>query len=218
LKTPATALMAFSQLARRRLDSGRVFERQQIAELVYVMEWESQRLNMLTARLLDTSRIQAGTLALEYEQADLVLLIRNVIRAATPGHRINFTAPDALVASIDPLRVEQVIRNLLDNAIKYGGPNNPVEISLSTDEPGIATVVVRDYGPGIAPEHRAHIFEQFYRANEASGVAGMGLGLHITHQIIALHGGSVTADFPSDGGTRFIVRLPIAAHSADARD
>jgi two-component system, chemotaxis family, CheB/CheR fusion protein len=217
LKTPTTALLALSQLARSRLRRGKVLERQQVADLVDVMEWESQRLNMLTARLLDTSRIQAGTFALECEPTDIVALIRNIIRAAKPAQSVNFTAPDVLVANVDPLRVEQVVRNLLDNAIKYGGATSPVDISLSMQRPETAVLAVRDYGPGIAPEHRAHIFEQFYRANRTAAVPGMGLGLHITHQIVVLHGGSIAAEFPADGGTRFIVRLPTQGHPTDAR-
>jgi signal transduction histidine kinase len=217
LKSPAMALMALSQLAHSRLEQSEVLERRQMADLVDMMEWESQRLHMLTARLLDTSRIKAGTLALEYEPTDLAALVRDIIRATRPAQPVNLTVPAVLVGNVDPLRVEQVVRNLLDNAIKYGGPNNPIDISLSQQQRETAVLVVRDYGPGIAPEHRARIFEQFYRGDWTTSVPGMGLGLHITHQIVALHGGSISAEFPGDGGTRFIVRLPIRGNATQAR-
>jgi signal transduction histidine kinase len=113
----------------------------------------------------------------------------------------------------DPLRIEQVIRNLIDNAIKYSPDGGRIDISLRIDEAtDRAELTVRDRGIGVAPQHRAHIFDRFYQAHDGApltSMAGMGLGLYISRQILELHGGSIEAEYPSDGGTRFVIRLPL---------
>jgi signal transduction histidine kinase len=210
LKTPIAGLLALAQLAGSRLARGRSLDDTQASDLIDQVRWQSERLNLLTGRLLDTSRIQAGTLALEREPTDLVALVRAIVRARVNERTIAVAAPDDLVADIDPMRIEQVVRNLLDNAIKYSPPDCPIEVQVGVASPGLARVAVRDHGPGIPVEHRPHIFEQFYRAHSASQVSGMGLGLHISRQIVELHDGSIEAEFPSDGGTCFLVTLPIA--------
>ena len=74
----------------------------------------------------------------------------------------------------------------------------------------LVEIAVRDHGPGIPPDHREHIFERFYQAGEGqSNAAGMGLGLYISREIVELHGGSIRAEFPEDGGARFVIALPI---------
>src|SRR5262249_26468776 len=111
--------------------------------------------------------------------------------------------------SVDRLRIEQVLTNLLDNAIKFSPDGGPIEVNVDRPEPATARLVVRDHGIGVHPEHRSKIFERFYQAEPAAKhPAGMGLGLYISRQIVELHHGRITADFPSDGGTRFEVTLP----------
>jgi signal transduction histidine kinase len=117
-----------------------------------------------------------------------------------------------LLALVDPLRIEQVLTNLLDNAIKYSphGGSVEVEAAVRPSAPDAVEVSVRDHGLGIPPSRRGQIFERFYQA-EAAGTyaAGMGLGLYISRQIVDLHGGCIAAEFPDDGGTRFVVTLPV---------
>ena len=114
--------------------------------------------------------------------------------------------------SIDPLRIEQVVTNLIDNAIKYSPEGGQIDIDLGCDEvENSPRITVRDRGVGVPPEHRPHIFDRFYQAHAGgplTSMAGMGLGLYISRQIVELHGGSIQAEFPEDGGTRFVVRLP----------
>jgi signal transduction histidine kinase len=118
-------------------------------------------------------------------------------------------SPAAVRIYADPLRIEQVLTNLLDNAIKFSPQGGPVDVEVGSPDPGTARLAVRDRGIGIPPEHRGQLFERFYQA-EAAGTyaAGMGLGLYISRQIVELHGGCITAEFPHDGGTRFVVTLP----------
>ncbi len=114
-------------------------------------------------------------------------------------------------ATVDPLRLEQVVANLLDNAIKYSPDGGQIDVELREDQGGSATIAVRDRGLGIPIEDREHIFDRFYQGHDRTsltGIAGMGLGLYISRQIIELHGGTIRAEFPPGGGTRFVVRVP----------
>jgi two-component system OmpR family sensor kinase len=122
---------------------------------------------------------------------------------------LRLAAADKLEVCIDPLRIEQVLTNLVDNAIKHSPQGGAIDVSLSRVGEEQVEVVVRDHGPGVPPQHRAHIFERFYQANSTMGYsAGMGLGLYISREIVELHGGTIEAQFPEGGGSRFVVRLP----------
>ena len=113
------------------------------------------------------------------------------------------------MASVDPVRFEQVIANLLDNAIKYSPDGGPIELELTRPSAASVQLAVRDHGLGIAPERRSQIFDRFYQAHGEGYRSGMGLGLYISRQIVELHGGELWAEFPPDGGSRFVVRLPV---------
>jgi signal transduction histidine kinase len=123
-------------------------------------------------------------------------------------HRIGLRAPSSLRAQLDAPRLEQVLTNLLDNAVKYSPQGGDVDVALSEAADGTIEIAVRDFGSGIVPERRERIFERFYRAHEHDYAGGMGLGLYISKQIVELHGGTLRAEFPEDGGTRFVVDLP----------
>jgi signal transduction histidine kinase len=115
---------------------------------------------------------------------------------------------------VDPLRLEQVVTNLLDNAVKYSPNGGAIKVTLALRRArdtaaDWAELSVRDYGLGIPPEQRGQIFERFYQAHGNGHKSGLGLGLYISRQIVELHGGEICAEFPPDGGTRFVVRLPI---------
>jgi signal transduction histidine kinase len=122
-------------------------------------------------------------------------------------------APAEVPIWADPLRIEQVVTNLLDNAIKYSPEGGPIEVDVDSVEPGTVRLAVRDHGIGVPPEHRGQIFERFYQAETVptKHASGMGLGLYISRQIVELHDGRIAAEFPPDGGTRFVVTLPTGA-------
>jgi signal transduction histidine kinase len=117
------------------------------------------------------------------------------------------------VACLDPLRIEQVLVNLVNNAIKYSPDGGAIDVGV-TQHGEVAQVAVRDHGLGIPPEYREHIFDLFYQAHARSHRSGMGLGLYISRHIVDLHGGFITADFPADGGTRFVVTLPVGCDAS----
>jgi two-component system sensor histidine kinase MprB len=102
-----------------------------------------------------------------------------------------------------PVRLARAVSNLLDNAVKYSPPGEPVEIELAGEE-----LTVRDHGPGISAEDLAYVFDRFYRGAEARGRPGSGLGLAIVRQVVSQHGGSITAEQAPGGGTLMRLRLP----------
>jgi PAS domain S-box-containing protein len=211
LKTPVTSLQMQVQVALRRLTMG-ALDPKRLDRTFRVIEDQSHKLGTLIEQLLDVSRIANGRLALEFAEIDLVPIFDAVVermRALSSQHRIVLAAPERLVARVDPLRLEQVLSNLLSNAIKYS-PDGVIEVALSAADGGALVFSVRDHGPGIPPERRAHIFDRFYQADSRSHRSGLGLGLYISREIVRLHAGEIHPEFPPDGGTRFVVTLPLA--------
>jgi signal transduction histidine kinase len=213
LKTPMTSLRGYAQLLSREFDRGEVANPERARRAATTIQVQSDKLARLVGQLLDISRIQSGKLAIELKPADLSELVHDVVDAARTQlkrHTLLARLPDELPTIIDPLRIEQVLTNLVDNAIKYSPEGGQIDVSL-TAEPDMIRLAVRDHGVGIPPEHRAHIFDRFYQAHAGgplTSMAGMGLGLYISREIVELHGGTIDAEFPDDGGTRFVVTLP----------
>ncbi len=209
LKTPITSLSGFAQLAIRNLKNGGTPE--QVARALGIIQAKSDTLTRLLTQLLDISQLESGTLMLNRRPTDLVQLVTRVVGEALHNpekHAIALVAPSSLEATVDPLRLEQVLTNLLDNAVKYSPEGCSIEVVLSQCRQDTAQLSVRDQGMGIPPDKRARIFERFYQAHTRT-YSGWGLGLHITRQIVELHGGEIRVDFPDDGGTRFLVSLPL---------
>ena len=209
LRTPLTSLQARAQLALRRIRR----DGADIAQVTVAFEEiqrQTERLGALITQLLDVSRLQAGRLTLELGQVDLVSLVGQVIAAVPESaeHTIELRAPDQLFVQADGLRLEQVLTNVLDNATKYSPDGGLIEVEVRQLASLAAEIAVRDHGSGIPLERRAAIFERYYRAHTDSYQSGLGLGLYISRQIVELHGGTITAEFPDDGGARFVVVLP----------
>jgi PAS domain S-box-containing protein/excisionase family DNA binding protein len=214
LRTPLAALKGYAQIALRRLERVGQVEPERMAEALRVIAKQSDKLDRLLSQLLDISRLEAGKLTLDPQPTDLTVLVEQVVasmRARGATHPITVSAPPALEAQVDPLRLEQVLVNLLDNAIKYSPDASPIEVTVSRSAHDDALeIAMRDHGLGIPPEKRARIFERFYQAHDSSFRSGLGLGLHISCEIVELHGGAITAEFPPDGGSCFVVRLPLS--------
>ena len=173
---------------------------------------QSEKLARLVSQLLDISRLQAGRLVLERKLTDVVQLLGGVVesaRATTRRHTTRLRAPPAVQAFVDPLRLEQVLTNLVDNAIKYSPDGGSIDVAASIDG-GRLRIDVADRGIGVPPEHRERIFDRFYQAHGERRFGGMGLGLYISRQIVELHAGLLRAEYPREGGTRLVLRLPLA--------
>jgi signal transduction histidine kinase len=210
LRTPITSLRGFTQALLRQFERQGTVDNERLRQSLIRLDQQSVRLTKLTNQLLDISRIETGKLALEYTITDVAALINEVVaveQSTTANHTLSLTAPIHLPAHLDAIRFEQVATNLIDNAIKYSPAGGPVKIELS-EQDSFIRFAVTDRGIGIPVEHRPKIFERFFQAHENLSVSGMGLGLFISQHIVALHNGRLWAEFPDEGGTRFIVTLP----------
>jgi PAS domain S-box-containing protein len=172
---------------------------------------QADKLTALIGELMDVSKIAAGHLTLEVEEVDLTAVAREVVlrlgeEAARAECRVEVTAPAPVVGRWDRLRLEQVVTNLLTNALKFGA-GNPIEVLV--EEAGhVGRLEVRDHGIGIAPEDVERIFKRYQQAVSARAYGGMGLGLYIVRQIVEAHGGSVRVESEPGTGSMFRVELP----------
>ena len=178
------------------------------------LERQVEKLRRMISDLLDAARVETGQLSLELHRCELTDLVADVVdhyRQAAPGHPIAVSLPpDPVPVRCDPLRIEQVLSNLVGNAIKYSPDGTPVEVAVTHDD-GRATVTVTDQGVGVAPEDRPHLFEPFRRGSRARGVAGLGLGLAVARRIVEAHGGRIELDSARTAGSTFHLILPIAS-------
>ena len=183
-------------------------------EFLEIIDEETDRLRELIDNLLDSSRLQAGTLRMQLQKTRLdALLQESVARAKTrfPEMQIILDLQRNLTIQADPVRLTQVFDNLISNAAKYA-PGSAVEINLETqDKSGqqYYHIVIRDYGPGIAPEYIDKLFERFFRVPESRDkVHGTGLGLYICSEIVNVHKGELNVESNLGEGTAFHILLP----------
>ena len=203
LRTPLTTLSGQAQLALRLIERDGHAQPDRITLSLQAIPRQATKLARLLNHLLDISRLEAGKLTLERQSTDLAVDVEQVVagaRARCDRHTISVSGPASLEAQVDPLRVEQVLTNLLDNAVKYSPDGGVVEVSLRRLGGTAAELSVRDRGLGIPPEKRDQIFERFYQAHANGHRSGLGLGLYISREIVELHGGEIRAEFPADGG------------------
>ena len=219
LKTPMTSLRGFVQLAMRQLDRDGTPDPAQVRQALRVIDQQSRKLSTLISQLLDVSRLEAGRLALERQVVDIGRLVEGVVTAAMASsteHAIMVRIPVTVLALVDTVRVEQVVTNLIDNAMRYSPLGSLIDVDVSQPCRETVRLAVRDRGPGIPSEFRDRIFTRFNHAQSTDHVGGMGLGLHISREIVQLHGGQIEAEFPEDGGTRFVVILPSGLGDAES--
>jgi K+-sensing histidine kinase KdpD len=211
LKTPITSVGGGAQLLLRRLRRGPLGLDRIEAGLAEI-DVQSQRLTRLVEQLLDLTRLESGRLALEPREMDLAAFVADAVAARVerhPDQPVTVTAPEPVLVAGDDLRLEQVLANLLGNAVKFSPPGAPVEVAVRRGG-GQAVVSVRDRGPGIPAEHRERVFERFYQVDHNRHYGGMGIGLYVSREIVALHGGTIAVEDPTDGGASLVVRLPLA--------
>lgn len=207
LKTPLTSAKAAVQLLKRSFRLRTDLDATQARSLQLVDE-QIEKLARLVGRLLETVQIQGERFALFKERTDVAEVVRSAVsRLEGPAEQvITLTAPMSLIAEVDPLRIEQVLTNLVGNAMKFSPKDKPISVVLE-EHPSELRLIVSDGGPGVPEGTRDHLFERFFQANPDR--SGMGLGLFITKEIVDRHGGTISVDFPPTGGSRFTVTLPI---------
>jgi PAS domain S-box-containing protein len=217
LKTPVTSLRATAQVIARKLQKGGQSAPQWLSDGLRVIDQQSERLTRLIGQLLDVSHLDREQRLGERAPTDLVAIAERLVAVfgtRTTRHTLLLSGDERVVAEVDPVAIEQVLSNLIDNAIKYSPEGGRIDVEARLDDHKQAYLSVRDRGIGIPPEKRSDIFERFYQAHADDHRSGLGLGLFISRQIAELHGGSIHAEFPLDGGARFVVMLPVEASVA----
>jgi predicted ATPase/signal transduction histidine kinase len=213
LYTPLTSL----QLSLQRLERTPSTASPEVASRVFHNAWrQMRRLRRLIDELLSVSRLQINPMHLQLEEIDLAAITRDVVEhfskeSAHSSSLLLLRAAPRVIGRWDRIRIEQVVTNLLANAIKFGN-RKPIEVSVSA-EGDSALLTVQDHGIGIAPDRLPHIFERFERAVSAREYGGLGLGLYIAREIVSALGGAIRVDSTPGAGTRFTVQLPRAGPS-----
>jgi signal transduction histidine kinase len=214
LKTPLTPLKMQIQLLSQLIQTGVVSAGglgEKLKSVISESDQQIVRLSRLVDDILDATRLRTGQFALKFEKIDLNSLISNVIErlshSETAGKsRIEFYPEDVRSGYWDRLRIEQVVINLLNNAIKFG-LGKPVIVRTKSQE-GRVVFSVQDFGIGIAKEHQTRIFERLERAVSLKQFGGLGMGLFIARQIVELHGGGIFLESVPGQGSTFTVELP----------
>jgi len=231
LKTPITAMSGFVQIAvrriKRRLDAGRPSEEQwkkeeeTLLEQLEVVQRQTGKLARLVDELLDVSRIESGRLELRVADIDLPELAAEVMKrhqlmATKHELRLHYDPEQKLGVRGDRDHLEQVLNNLIGNAMKYSPEGGPIDVTVARARDQEIEFAVADHGIGIRAPELARVFGLFYRSPDrnARDVGGMGLGLYITKEIVDRHNGRIWAESEVGKGTTFHVTLPASVPAA----
>lgn len=214
LKTPLTSLYGSLQLIQRRLRQNSSTQERDAHSLQVAIQ-QARRLNQMIEALLDVSRLEQGQLTITKVPVDLGQLLQRVLHEVQLGlteHTIESSLPSQPVVALgDELRLEQVLQNLLQNAIKYSPQGGAIEVVLKRHmRHGV--IQVRDYGIGMPSSALPHVFKRFYRVQNstANHIQGAGIGLFVVKEIVTLHGGTVEATSQEGQGSIFTVQLPLS--------
>jgi signal transduction histidine kinase len=209
-KTPLTSIKLQNELIIRNVVNKR-FDENKLVSMLNSSGKNIDRLSRLVDDMLDISRLSSGKLTLQLEKFELISLIGEVIERLSPvieeaGSQIRFKDHAEVFGNWDRFRIEQVITNIISNAIKYA-PGELVKIEVLTDQE-FAYIKIKDEGKGISPEDQERIFQRFERAEKSGDSRGLGLGLFISKEIIHMHKGEIKVHSEPGKGAEFTVILP----------
>lgn len=213
LRTPLNTLFLETQMRKMQLENSNMeaFNEEKLQRMVARDGRQIQSMIRLIDDMVDVSRIRSGKLSIRPAETDLYDLLQRIVsdlthQSSAAGTTITLNAKKITSGTWDEFRVEQIIINLLTNALRYGG-GKPVTVTLDADQAS-AEVTVRDQGNGITIADQHRIFEPFERAGTKTG-AGLGLGLYIARQLAEAHGGTLTVESNYGEGAAFQLRLPL---------
>jgi signal transduction histidine kinase len=214
VRTPLNGLILETQLRKMHLarDNAAAFSLDKMQAMVERDERQIQSLIRLIEDMLDVSRIRTGKLSIRPSRFDLAQTVASLLgnfaaQVAAAEATVSLDAPAPVMGHWDEFRIEQVISNLLTNALRYGA-KSPIEVRVRQVD-NQAWVEVQDRGIGISEENQARIFQQFERVSGSNVVAGLGLGLFISEQIVSAHGGTISVYSAMGEGALFRVCLPL---------
>lgn len=221
LRGPVTTIMGQADLLRRRLDRDASPPADWLQTRAAAIREGALRIRGMIEELLDVARLQSGQqLALHIEPVDVAELVLQVLRPREAGDgrggsRVGVDAEPGLIVEADRARLQRVVENLVDNAIKYSPGATPVDVAVRRHGDGVQ-LVVRDRGVGIPADELPHLFTPFYRASTARGVRGIGIGLAGAKSIVEQHGGQIAVESTVGAGTTVVVSLLGAPPQAQA--
>lgn len=210
LRTPLTSILAFVET----LEDGGIDDHDNNRRFLGVIRRNAERMHSLIADILELSLIESGNVSVDIRKVDLHSAVNDVMHslsAKAAEREVKLTNDVAENTSVmaDVVRIEQMLTNLVDNAIKFNRVGGSVTVEHSSSD-GRDVILVADTGEGILPEHSERIFERFYRADRARSreIGGTGLGLAIVKHLAKLHGGEVSVNSVLGSGTTFRIQLP----------
>lgn len=212
LKQPLTTVVGRAQMLSRQLK--REAASAAVLTSIDTLLSQARRAVHLSETVLDMAELDTGRFALDRAECDLVVLASDVLddlRVTTPEHIFALDAPPSLIMQLDQQRMVRVLRNVLDNAVKYSPADaGPIWLHIEGAPDGGALLRVVDRGPGVKAAELPYLFTRRYRASNAlgHGTSGSGLGLYIVNTIVVAHGGAVWAELPPEGGLAVIISLP----------
>ncbi len=220
LRSPLTTILGYAQLLQRKGLHQEEVGSPRVQRALQVISEQTDRLNKLIGTLMDFSHLQTGRLTIERSRLDLAELLRSHVEQNKPlrqRHALEVYLPEApLWIKGNALRLEQVLQNLIDNAIKYSPHGGTIQLHLA-QEGAQARLTVSDRGIGIPANSLPHLFDSFYRADnvEQVSVEGLGLGLYLVKQTITLHDGTISVQSEEGLGSTFTIHLPLVQESAE---
>ena len=212
LRTPVTSIKGYTQLAKTLVRENDLATSEEYLEIALD---QIDRMSRLILELLDVSRIETGRLEIRHEPIQWMSFVREVVQrhhTAVSDRRFHLNVPESTAAvSGDRDRLEQVLGNLLENAVKYSPEGSEILVSVELRDSQVVTSV-SDRGIGIPSDELAQVFERFHRGRQVSSTnyGGLGLGLYITKQIVERHSGSIWVESKEGSGTTFYFSLPVA--------
>jgi len=220
LRTPITSLMLTVERLLRSGATGKPLSAESLSSSINRVQHSAERLRRLTDELLDVTRIEQGRLELNLATVELGALARQVVEElkfelAAARCPTAIEADEAVAGVWDPSRLDQVITNLLTNALKFG-PGHPIDIRIRNVGEA-AQLSVRDYGVGIEPARQPFVFDRFERAVSSKHYGGLGLGLYIARRIVRAHGGDLRVESEPGRGATFTVTLPRVGNTVTER-